>query len=455
MYVDIFFDRKANLMRVSERVNGQRVEKNLQTNLFFYYEDLQGPHLSTTGVRCSKHLANNIDAYKKEVETFRRSGRKTFESDIKPEFKTLEEHYKGASLPELRIAFFDIETDFDPARGFSSPAEAFLPITAISIRLSWTNKTHTLVLKPKLLQNEEAELIVAKFENTILCESESQLLDLFMHLVEDADVMTGWNSSAFDIPYIVHRIQKVRGKQDLSRLCLWRQMPKKRTFEQYGDELTTYDFIGRIHLDYLELYRKYTYHELPSYRLDYVGQIEVNENKVAYSGTLDELYNNDFEKFIAYSRQDVDLLYKIDHKNKFINLVNFIAHENIVNFNTVGGAVALSDNAILLEVHSRGMVSTEKDRTEEGLETSIAGAFVKDPDPGMYEWVAVVDINSLYPSAFRALNMSPETIVGYIKQDLTSAWFDENDKSLTQKRNDLKKILLMLSYGTASLMFLR
>ena len=441
MYVDAFVDIKNNIVRVAERVNGLRVEKNLQTSYFLYYEDHSGSYVSTTGVKCSKFLAPNYDEFKRETETFRRSGRKTFESDIKPLFKSLEEHYKGCALPDLHIAIVDVETDYDQERGFSSVDEAFMPIIAVSVRLKWLKQTYTFVLKPKLLNTKEAIDIVAKFPNTILCDSESQLLDKFLTIIEDADVITGWNSSAYDIPYIVHRITKVRGKQETSRLCLWKQLPKKRTFEQYGDELTTYDLFGRIHLDYLELYRKYTYHELPSFRLDYVGQIEVGENKVAYTGTLDELYNNDFEKFIAYNRQDVDLLDKIDNKNNFINIVNIIAHENLVNFHTVGGAVGLSDNAILLEIHNRGMVSPERVQKEGDTNTAIAGAFVIDPNPGIQEWVAVTDINSLYPSDFRALNMSPETIIGYIKQDLTDALFTEKkEKHLRERKRSLKEI---------------
>jgi len=423
VFVDIYHDAKNNVMLISERVNGFREIKRLQPDFYFYFEDPSGVYISTTGLKCSKYESSNYNAYKEEIAMMHSIGRKTFEADVKPIMKSLEQFYSGCKTPNLNIAFFDIETDFDPLRGFSSTDEAFMPITAISIYQSWTKQLHTVVLKPKLMKEIEARQIVNKFENTILCDSESQLLDIFLNLIEDADVFSGWNSSTYDIPYIVHRIQKVRGKADTARMSLWKQYPRLKEFDKYGETVKSYEFSGRLHLDYLDLYRKYTYHELPSYRLDYVGQIEVGETKTQYTGTLDQLYNDDFEKFIEYSRQDVALLEKIDSKNKFIDLANFIAHENLVPIPVVMGAVALSDNAIILEAHRRNLVVPSRIRSfdddEEEKETKIAGAFVKDPIPGMYDWVASFDIMSLYPSAYRALNMSPETIVGQVRHDLT------------------------------------
>jgi DNA polymerase elongation subunit (family B) len=422
VFVDVFHDLKNNVILASERINGKRELQRHQPTFFFYFEDPTGKFISIDGTNCSKFTTNNYAQYKEEIDMMDRIGRKTFEADVKPLFKALEQFYFQCKIPELNIALFDIETDFDPTRGFSSAEDAFMPITAISIYQSWTKKLHTLVLKPKLMRESEVKQIVEKFENTTLCDSESQLLDMFLTLIEEADIFSGWNSSTFDIPYIVHRIIQIRGKPDTTRLSLWRQYPKKKEFDKFGEPIISYEFSGRLHLDYLDLYRKYTYHELPSYRLDYVSSVEVGENKTQYAGTLDELYNKDFEKFIEYSRQDVNLLRKIDEKNKYINLVNFIAHENLVTIPTVMGAVALSDNAIILEAHSRNMVVPSRIRNfgDEKEEHKIAGAFVMDPNPGVYNWIASLDIASLYPSTFRALNMSPETIVGQVRQEMTS-----------------------------------
>lgn len=432
-------------MIVNERVNGKRIVHHYEPHYFFYYSDPNGKFTSIYGDKCSRFVTSSYNTYKEEIDMVKRINIKIFESDVKPTLKTLEEHYKGCNLPNPHIAYFDIETDYDPDRGFAGPEEAFMPITAISVFCSWTQKLHCLTIKPKSMLANEAQAIVDKFENTILCNSESQLLDLFLNLIEDADILTGWNSSSFDIPYIVHRIQKVRGKQETSRLCLHKQYPKKRTFEQYGDEIVTYDLIGRLHLDYLELYRKYAGHELPNYKLDYVAEIEVKENKIQYDGSLDELYNYDYEKFIQYSRQDTLLLKKIDDKLKYIDLIGLFAHDNLVTYSMVTGAVGLSDNAILLEIHNRNMVAPDRQQTNEEDE-SIAGAFVLDPKPGISEWTASVDMSALYPSTFRALNMSPETIVGQIQQDLTTNLFDTKKNEYLKNRKRSKKDI-----GTAEL----
>jgi hypothetical protein len=235
------------------------------------------------------------------------------------------------------------------------------------------------------------------------------------------------NSSSYDIPYMHNRIVQVLGKEHTRRMCLWNRFPRKREYEQYGKTQTTYDIFGRVHLDYLDLYRKHTYHEMHSYRLDFVGEYEVGDKKVAYEGSLDKLYNEDFEKFIAYSRQDVMLLVKIDQKLKFIDLSNALAHENGVLLPTTLGSVQLIDNAITNEAHDLGLMvptrtrssAAERAAAEDGESQGIAGAFVADPIKGIHQWIGAVDINSLYPSAIRSLNMSKETVVGQIRPDQT------------------------------------
>jgi DNA polymerase elongation subunit (family B) len=170
-----------------------------------------------------------------------------------------------------------------------------------------------------------------------------------------------------------------------------------------------------------------------SYALDTIGDHEVGEKKVAYDGTLDQLYNNDFYKFVEYNRQDVALLDKIDKKLRFIELANEIAHDNTVNIKTTMGAVAVTEQAIINEAHRRGMVVPDRksrtwsdddvDYTDEELYEielqKAAGAFVAVPKAGLQRWVAGVDINSLYPSVIRAMNMSPETIAGQLRPDIT------------------------------------
>ena len=165
----------------------------------------------------------------------------------------------------------------------------------------------------------------------------------------------------------------------------------------------------------MQLYRKYTYHEMHSYSLDAIGEYELAERKVEYEGTLDQLYNNDFETFIAYSRQDVDLLVRLDDKLQFIDLANVLAHGNTVLLQTTMGAVAQTDQAIVNEAHQQGFIVPDKKFDKDT--TQAAGAYVADPKRGMHKWIGSMDLNSLYPSIIRSCNMSTETIVGQVRHD--------------------------------------
>ena len=214
-------------------------------------------------------------------------------------------------------------------------------------------------------------------------------------------------------------------KEDTKRFCLWGQLPKRREYEKYGKKAITYDFHGRVHLDSLELYRKYTYEERHTYRLDAIGEMEIGENKTVYEGTLDQLYNNDFHKFIVYNRQDTLLLNKLDDKLKFIDLANKLAHECTVLLQTTMGAVAVTEQAIINEAHRRGFQVPNRQKRDEDADNSAAGAYVAYPKEGLQDWIGSLDINSLYPSAIRALNMGPETIIGQLRPTHTEAFIHE------------------------------
>lgn len=429
MYVDALLDREKNQILVVERdKNGERQFMTYPTKYVAYWPSPKGKIPNIFGKMCEKYQTNKLTDFKREISMLPKTG--LHETDINAIFRMLYDNYKNAPTPDLHIVFFDIETDFDPLRGFSSADEAFAPITAVSLYLNWLGKNFTMVIKPKGMSTEDAQDIVDKFEDTILCSSEKELLEIFLQMIDDADILSGWNSEGYDIPYIHNRIIQVLGKTETRKLCLWNRLPRRREYEMYGRKTITYDLVGRIHLDYLQLYRKNTYHEMHSYRLDFVGEYEVGEKKTQYEGTLDQLYNNDFHKFIEYNRQDVMLLVKIDQKNKFIELSNNLSHENCVLLPTTMGAVALIDQAIVNEAHDLGMVvPTRKrddvvDETELSLDdeidiSGVVGAYVADPKEGIHRWIGGVDITSLYPSAMRALNMSLETVVGHIRAEAT------------------------------------
>jgi DNA polymerase elongation subunit (family B) len=423
-YTDAIWDRDKDIIHVVERDPKKgRLYQTYPARYLFYYPDQRGKYKSIHGENLSRVTAKTFKEFIKEQKIH--SSYKLYESDINPVFRCLEENYLGKEPPKLNVAFFDIEVDFDPERGYASPEDAFMPITAIAIHLQWLDTLVCLAVPPKTLTIDQAKEQVKDFPNTFIFETEHEMLDTFLNLIEDADVLSGWNSEGFDIPYTVNRVIKVLSKEDTRRFCLWGQFPKKREYEKYGKQAVTYDLIGRVHLDSLELYRKYTYEERHTYRLDAIGEMEIGESKTVYEGTLDQLYNNDFRKFIEYNRQDCALLDKLDKKLKFIDLANTVAHENTVLLQTTMGAVAVTEQAIVNEAHHRGMIVPSRPKRDETVNSQAAGAYVAYPKKGLHDWIGSMDINSLYPSVIRALNMGPETIVGQLRQDYTKAEIDE------------------------------
>jgi DNA polymerase elongation subunit (family B) len=423
LYVDAFFQRDADIVKIVERsTEGKRVFKEFPVRYTFYHTDPRGKFQSIYGEPLSRVVCKNSKDFRKELSIH--SNKKLYEADINPIFSTLSEQYLNAEAPKLNVAFWDIEVDFDPERGYASPDDAFMPITAIAVHLQWLDTLVCLAIPPKKMSVAEAEELVKDLPNTHIFDNEADLLDTFLNLIQDADILSGWNSEGFDMPYTVNRIIKVLSKDDTRRLCLWDQYPKKREYEKYGKAAVTYDLVGRVHLDSLELYRKYTYEERHTYRLDAIGEMEVGETKTQYEGTLDQLYNNDFRKFVIYNRQDTALLDKLDKKLKFLDLSNTLAHECTVLLQTTMGAVAVTEQAIINEAHKRGFQVPNRPVRDEEADNSAAGAYVAYPKEGIHDWIGSLDINSLYPSAIRALNMGPETIVGQLRQTLTQEYID-------------------------------
>ena len=422
-YVDALYARENDRIHIVERVNGERVYKEYPANYIFYYDDPRGKFRTVYGTPVSRFSSRSNKEYQKEIRI--NSGKRLWESDINPVFRCLEENYLGATSPKLQTAFFDIEVDFDPVRGFSKPEDPFNAITAISVYMDWMDKMVTLVVPPKSYSWETAQEVCDKFDNCFLFEREEDMLNTFLDLIDDADILSGWNSEGFDIPYTTMRITRVLSKDDTRRLCLWNQLPKQREFERFGATNLTFDLIGRVHMDYMQLYRKYTYEERHSYSLDAIGEYELDERKTQYEGTLDQLYNKDFPTFIEYNRQDTLLLAKLDKKLRFLDLANELAHENTVLLQTTMGAVAVTEQAIINEAHQRGMVVPNRKNRDDQGDTQAAGAYVAFPKKGMHDWIGAIDINSLYPSAIRALNMAQESIVGQLRPIMTDRYIQE------------------------------
>jgi DNA polymerase elongation subunit (family B) len=423
-YIDALFDREHDRIHVIERRDGNRIYQEYPANYVFYHDDPRGKFRSIYGTPVSRFSSRNNKEFRKEVR--QHSHKQLYESDINPIFRCLEDNYKGQDGPKLQTAFFDIEVAFDKERGFSPTTDPFNPITAISVYLDWLDQLITMAVPPKGLSWETAQDLVKDFDNTFLFEREADMIKMFLDIIDDADVLSGWNSEGYDIPYTVNRTTRVLSKDDTRKFCLWGQLPKKRMFERFGAENETYDLIGRVHMDYMQLYRKYTYEERHSYSLDAIAEYELGERKTQFEGTLDQLYNQHFKKFIEYNRQDTALIGRLDKKLKFLDLANTLAHENTVLLQTTMGAVAVTEQAIIIEAHERGVVVPNRKERLNDEDTQAAGAYVAYPKKGIHEYIGSIDINSLYPSAIRALNMGPETIVGQLRPTATDRLIRDN-----------------------------
>jgi len=461
---------------VSERdAEGKRHVWTHRPEYVFYYEDEGGKHTAIDGTKLSRFSDHDYFKFKdarQEWENLRR----IYESDIDPVYRLLETRYPGDDGPDLHIQFLDIEVDKDPARGFASINNPYAEINAISIYNKWNDEAITVMVPPKNLTMQEArDLLDGKcFQDIMgnitnvrpegddfepmteengfyLVETEAELLVLIIDMMADADVVTGWNSQFFDIPYIIQRMRIVLGLESMealamedgsrenpcspseksqgyiNRLNLFPCPPTLRMVEHYGSMEKTYQLHGRVHLDYLDLYRKFTYEELHSYTLDSILQHEVKQNKVAYDGSLDQLYRWDFRRFSAYSRQDTMGLSAIDDKRKMVALANSMAHMAGVTMDKVLGSVTLIEQAILKEMHKKNIICFDK--VEKPKNYTIPGAFVLEPQKGEYYWIGAYDFNSLYPTVIRMLNISPECIIGFV--DISETLAELNRLMLT------------------------
>lgn len=427
MYIDAFLNRKTEEIYVSERAAGQRVLHTYKPDYHFFIEDPRGTHKSIYGTTVKKIVPKTSDERMKLSRMMQ--GRK-FESDMNLVNRCLEQNYQNTGLPDPHVAFFDIETDFHALKGYAPPENPFNPITSIAVYLQWMKQMVCLAVPPRGMSMSDAEQIALEVGNVMLFDNEKDMLDVFMTLIEDADIVSGWNSCFFDIPYVAGRIIRLFGKQELRRLCLWDQMPISRTVERGGKECATFDLVGRIHLDYLDLYKKYNYEEKSSYALDSIAEAELGERKVQYNGTLDQLYNNDFKKFLEYNIQDTMLLDRLDRKLRYVFIANTMAHNTCVLLPATLGTVAVTDNALVMEAHSQNLVVPDKGRHDD---TQAAGGWVAKPRRGLHKMIGSTDLNSLYPSVLRALNMSIETIIGQV--DLSQTKTAISDWCKAAKKN--------------------
>ena len=246
------------------------------------------------------------------------------------------------------------------------------------------------------------------------CVTERQLLDTFFKVIKNVDVLSAWNGDRYDIGYIVERCIEVYGeKHGLKKLC--RNGYRIKSYEKkddFGNLYTHYTLVGRIHLDYMEVYKKFTFGERDSFALNSIVEHELGENKLDYRGDLGDLYRSDPKTFFEYSLHDSRLMKLLDDKLQFMKLATQMAKQATVKLTDVLGSIRYLEHSIMNYCHfDRKEKIILPDKNPDNTKEDFPGAFVLIPAPNAYGWVSSIDLASLYPSVIRAINISPETHV--------------------------------------------
>ena len=461
-------ERAKDKVKVWERVDGKRLLKLYPAPFYFYVEDERGEHTSLFGDKCSRLDFDSYDEFSYAKRQFENSRTKMFESDISSEFKVLANHYYNKPAPKLNVSFLDIEVDYNKEIGFSSVDNPYAPVSAVAFYNDWSDETILLAVPPKGWGDagtweSQLDQSLRDLAEIKLFSTEKELLKELLRIIEPADAICGWNSDFFDVPYIAKRLELVLGKAFMNRLSFdGAKPPRFRDVEVFGRVQQTCDLGGRLSIDYLQLFKKFEMSNRPSYKLESISNdVLPHLPKLEYDGTLADLYNDDFNYFLRYNIRDTECLKGFEEKMGYVALANEFYHLSTGLFSNVYGTIKLAELALVNYCHEElGVIAPNVPKVK-GLDGKAQGAFVLQPKAGFQEWIGSIDITSLYPSAIRAINISPETLIGQFSRNVTDfesivAQSDvmltlvlENGESSTQKAIDWKGWLLKKGYSVS------
>ena len=424
MYQNAYYQRQKNLVHIWDDKRGYF---NFPYTRYAYEKADRGEFTTLYGDKVTK------------IYKFHKDDPGLFESDVAETTRVLVDTYTESDLPsEGHVTLtYDIECEMES--GLPNPEEATNELTSIALHDSATNQYWVLVM------DKAGDLIEKKTDKCIVIpfRTEEEMLLKYLELYEmiNPTIVTGWNIDYFDTPMLYNRIKRLLGEKTANRLspigeCFWSPY-RKRFF-----------MAGVSYLDYISLYKNFTYTQLASYRLDSVAQKELNRKKIEYDGNLDILFKEDIEKFIEYNLVDVELVVEFDKKLQFIDTARGICHAGHVPYEDFVYSSKYLEGALLTYLKRRNIVAPNKpaDRQEmmEALKEEgggkFIGAYVKAPIVGKYEWIYDLDLTSLYPSIIMTINISPETKVGKIEnwdaqefvKDKRDSWIINGD-TITQE----------------------
>jgi DNA polymerase elongation subunit (family B) len=447
MYQNIFLERQRNLIHLWDDTLGYRT---FPYQKYAYVKDPNGQYTSMYGDRLTK-------IYKWDKD----DGEELFESDVPETTRVLVDLYNDDTPSKGHIVLtFDIEVEMNT--GLPNIEKAENEITSIAAHDDATKEYHVFVVdknrkvKGKSFDKDGRPVHVHIFDN------ERSLVMAYLDYVEavNATIWTGWNIDFFDVPYLYNRIKNICGENHANRLsCIG-----KTYWSPYRQR---YSIAGVSIMDYIGLYKRYNFGLESSYTLNHIATKELGRGKVEYEGSLDDLFENDLEKFIEYNIVDVELVVAMDTKLQFIELSRAICHSGFTPYEDYIFSSKYLEGACLAYLKKKGLVAPNKpkghkdklaEQTEAG-EDKFIGAYVKEPIVGKYDWIYDLDLTSLYPSIIMTLNISPETKVGKIGNWDPDAWVRGEErqytivgktKEFTYNRQELEEVIRDNQLGVAA-----
>lgn len=399
------------------QTNGRRELKKYTAPYYFFVADEEGEFKDIHQKPLRKLEFSNSKIFRETAENFRNAGEKLYESDISTESKVLAKHYFGKPIGKLNTTFFDIEVDFDKTKGFAGPENPYAPINAVAIYHQHQDKMIVYAVPPDG-QHWTIDMIPAELQElaeVVLCVNEKQLLRYLLEEFEDSDIISGWNSEGYDVPYVYERIKRVLGESAANKLSFNDARPPKykEIKDQYGTTRQRLDIFGRVHIDFLQLFFKFEPGGRDSYTLEAVADEELDGmEKLHYEGSLADLYRNDFVHFIRYNVRDCEILKGLENLKGYMMLAVMLSHMDACRVDDVLGTIKITEAAIINHCHTHGMRVPDTNRDAGDGGGKFGGAFVLSPQAGLHEMLASIDVTSLYPSAMRTVNISPDTLVG-------------------------------------------
>ena len=397
MYQNVYFEKEKSIIHCWDDQKGYFTSKYRR---YAYVKDGNGAHQSIHGERLKK-----INFWKQD------DGLKLYESDVNEMTRFLIDEYGDSdeiSTGHVTLTF-DIEVEMNS--GLPDTEKAENTMTSVAFHDSATNDYTVYVLS----EGEEIDKTI-KGAKVRSFRSEADMLVAFVNAWEEISptIITGWNIDFFDVTYLYNRLKRVLGTTQANRLSPigkvhWNKYRKR------------YIIAGVSALDYIALFKNFTYTEYPNYRLDTIAKMELGRGKIEYEGNLDQLFRDDIEKFCEYNLVDVELVVDMDRKLQFIDLARAICHAGHVFYEDFLFSSKWLEGAILTFLRRSGRVAPNKPqrmhKNADGSdgEGKFTGAYVKQPKPGLYKWVYDLDLTSLYPSIIMSINISPETKIGKVK----------------------------------------